>query len=80
MFRTLIVAAGITVGGLAAVPPSQAADGPPAQPLHFTYEVWYRTNHHDGWRRHGTYHTDHAARHASDHLRHHGYQVRIDTH
>jgi len=51
-----------------------------AQAHHPTWEVFYRSDPHHGWRLYGTYHSHHQADHAADHLRHHGYQVRIEHH
>ncbi len=80
MFRKLIIAAGLGFSILASVPsPAVAANTPAVAPLHATYEVWYRTDHHHGWRLYGTYHSHHAADHAADHLQHQGYEIRIDT-
>ena len=81
MFRKLIVAAGLGFVVCTAVPPPVgAADPPAAAPLHATYELWYRTDHHHAWRLYGSYHSHRAADHAADHLRGQGYEVRIDTH
>lgn len=81
MFRKLVVAAGLGFGICTSAPsPVGASDAPPVAPLHATYEVWYRTDHHHAWRLSGSYHSHRAADHAADQLRHRGYEVRIDAH
>lgn len=59
-----------------------AAASPPAQSagLHDYFEVLYRHDHHDRWRIYGHYHSHRAAHRAADHLRHHGYEVRVHHH
>ena len=80
MFRKLTLAALTTLGlalplGLAA--PVQANEPYGYHHHHHSYEVMYRRHH--GWHCYGTYRSRYDADHAAHHLRHEGYDVRIEV-
>ena len=77
MIRKLILSAGIataTLCGVIATPASASAE--PIAFAHHRYTVEVRCGHH--WEVRGTYHSLRDAEHAAQHLRHHGYAVRVE--
>lgn len=85
MFRALSLALLMTLGlslGEVVVATARANDAaitPSTQAHpHSYYTVLYRHDHHHRWRVYGEYRSHHEAHHAADHLRSHGYEVRID--
>ena len=79
MFRKVLFAGMTALGVASPMAMTPAADAHPPMYYHQrVYEVEYRRHHH--WHLYGTYYSHYEAERAEHHLRHQGFDVRVEFH